>query len=61
MLGFALFYNNLLSGDFYRSRLYRKCTRKQMMLEMLDDEKMWGKEKDYEGRRAGLITSWGTT
>ena len=43
MLGFALFYNNLLSGDFDRSRFYRRCTGKQMILEMWDDEKIWGK------------------
>ena len=42
MLGFALFYNNLLSGDFDWSRFYKRCTGKQMILEMWDDEKIWG-------------------
>ena len=56
MLGFALFYNNLLSGDFDRSCFYRRCTGKLMILEMWDDEKIWGKGRTTKDEdRAGLL------
>ena len=52
MLGFALFYNNLLSGDFDRSRFYRRCTGKQIW----DDEKIRGKGRTTKDEdRAGLL------
>jgi len=42
ILGFALFYNNL-NEDFDKTRFWRRCTGKQMILEMWDDEKIWTK------------------